>query len=136
MWIWEFLFPVKVTGDQNGDGNIVPRNNDTMTNDDEIVTSWQSAALKQATKCPSTERYIFIWALRSIWYQIAVLCCLILSGQINLMIIDNIEDLFFSIAAIYLPVWIVQRGGLCYGQENYAVAIIYSIIQAINDIIW
>ena len=39
MWILEFLFPVKVTGDQIGDGNIVPRNNDTMTNDDEIVTS-------------------------------------------------------------------------------------------------
>lgn len=33
------LFPVKVTGDLNGDGNIIPRNNDMMTNDDEIVTS-------------------------------------------------------------------------------------------------
>ena len=60
MWIWEMLFPVKVTGDQNQNGNIIPRNNDMMTNDDEIVTSWQSCvALKQATKCASTERYIF-----------------------------------------------------------------------------
>ena len=42
MWIWEMLFPVKVTGDQNQNGNIIPRNNDMMTNDDEIVTSWQS----------------------------------------------------------------------------------------------
>ena len=42
MWIWEMLFPAKVTGDQNGDGNIILRNNDMMTNDDEIVTSWQS----------------------------------------------------------------------------------------------
>ena len=60
-----------------------------------------------------------------------------LSGQINLTIIDNIEDLFSLLQQfIFQSAYWGGEGGLYYGQGNYAGAIIYSIIQAINDIIW